>query len=146
MPAKIEILPVAALWHPPETGQSIGSPETAETKLPIRFTSSKSVVDISAQIFPFESPLITPSSPSITSEQAFGDGRHVIIISEFIANSFGDDAHLAPISSNEVDKVSFKSKTVNLKPLLIKFLAILLPTFPKPIKPIFILLPSIIFY
>ena len=51
-PAKIEILPVSARWHPPDTGQSTAAPPRSITILPRRFTSASSVVDISNQIFP----------------------------------------------------------------------------------------------
>ena len=39
-PTKIEMLPVAARWHPPETGPSIGAAPAAVTNSPIRRTSA----------------------------------------------------------------------------------------------------------
>ena len=47
-PAKMAMLPVAALWHPPETGQSTASAPLASTSAPRRRTSASSVVLISA--------------------------------------------------------------------------------------------------
>ena len=38
-PAKIEMLPVAARWQPPETGQSMAAPPAASTSAPSRRTS-----------------------------------------------------------------------------------------------------------
>ena len=86
-PAKIEILPVSALWQPPETGQSIGNAPIASTKAPILRISASSVVLISSQIFPLLNPDKIPSEDSITSEQAFGDGKQVITTSHFFAIS-----------------------------------------------------------
>ncbi len=69
-PAKIEMFPVAALWQPPETGQSAASPPLAMNALPSRMTSASSVVDISAQIFPGHASDRRPSSPSRTAADA----------------------------------------------------------------------------
>ena len=55
-PTKIAMLPVAARWQPPETGQSMARAPLASTNWPRRFTSASSVVLISAQILPAESP------------------------------------------------------------------------------------------
>ena len=44
-PAKIEMLPVSARWHLPETGQSTGSPPSASTFAPSRRISAADLLD-----------------------------------------------------------------------------------------------------
>ena len=60
LPAKIAILPVEARWQAPETGLSSAIAPLASTIAPRRMTSDSSVVNISSQILPSESPSSTP--------------------------------------------------------------------------------------
>ena len=135
-PTKIAILPVAARWQPPETGQSTGLAPFASTREPIRVTSAASVVLISAQILPFVRPARIPSSASITEALTSGDGRQVMMISHVCAISFGLSAHFAPESRKEAAASRWRSRTTTSHPLRIRLPASLPPTFPSPINPI----------
>ena len=109
------------------------------TSSPILLTSLLSVVLISNQILFFDNPSITPSFFSITSEQTDGDGRQVIIKSTFWANSFGESMVEAPFAAKFFVREESKSITVKSNLLRNKLFANFPPTFPKPIKPTFIL-------
>ena len=132
------MFPVAALWHPPLTGASKGIAFLSKTNLPNLFTSNSSVVLISSQILFSARPLITPSFDSITSAQILGEGRQVIIKSDCSANSFALFAILAPLFLKSLVIFLSKSLTVRSNLFLNKLPANLLPTFPRPINPIFI--------
>ena len=93
---------------------------------------------ISNQILLLEIPLITPFSPSITSAHIFGEGRQVIIKSTFSASSFADVITPAPLSAKSFVSLLSKSFTVKSNLFLNKLPASFPPTFPRPIKPIFI--------
>ena len=99
------------------------------------------MVLISSQVLFSDKPFRIPSSLSITSADTSGEGREVMIKSDFSANSLGDFATLAPKSFKEFVKVSSKSLTVRSKLFLNKLPASFPPTLPKPINPIFILFP-----
>ncbi len=135
-PAKMAMLPVAARWQPPDTGQSTGSAPTASTRAPIRRTSDSSVVLISIQTLPAESPAMTPSSASMTAEQAVGDGRQVITTSHRSAISLGESAHPAPPSRNAWAASRSRSRTIRSYPLRVRLPANFPPTLPSPMNPI----------
>ena len=104
------------------------------------FISLSSVVLISIQSFPDPIPSINPSAPSRTLSTAFGLGRHVIDISDFLASSFGVSNHLAPFLINSLPASLSRSFIKSSKPLSKTLFANLKPTFPNPIKPIFIII------
>ena len=143
-PTKIAIFPVEALWHPPLTGPSKGIAFFSITFLPSLLTSASSVVLISSQILFSERPFINPSSLSMTSAHISGEGRQVMIRSTCFANSLGEFATLAPNFSNLLVKFLSKSLTVKSNLFLNKLPANLPPTFPSPIKPIFIIISLIL--
>ena len=101
----------------------------------MRRTSASSVVLISIQTMPAESPARIPSSASITSEQAAGEGRQVMIVSHSSAISLGDPAQEAPASRNGWAATGSRSRTVRSKPLRCRLPANLAPTLPNPMKP-----------
>ena len=78
-----------------------------------------------------------PFFDSITSEQALGEGRQVITISQSSAISFGELIVDAPRATNSFTKESFKSLTVRSKPFLKRLPASLPPALPRPINPTF---------
>jgi len=137
-PAKIEILPVAARWHPPETGQSTAAPPLAMIFSPKRLTSVSSLLDISIQIFPGEMPSSKPFSPSITAADAAGDGKHVITASQSRIIAAGLSPALAPWATKVATSASSKSCTTVSKPFRTSDPASFPPTLPNPMKPIFI--------
>ena len=137
-PTKIAIFPVVALWHPPLTGPSIGIAFLSITSLPNLLTSDSSVVLISNHILFFESPLITPSSDSITSAHISGEGRQVIIKSVCSASSLALLETFAPLFLKSFVRFFSTSRTVKSNLFLNKLFANLPPTFPSPINPIFI--------
>ena len=94
------MLPVAARWQPPDTGQSTAAAPVAATSEPRRRTSASSVVLISAHTLPGPSPASTPSVPSSTAALAAGLGRHVITTSQVSAMTRGLSPHAAPASRN----------------------------------------------
>ena len=96
------------------------------------------MVLISNQILFSERPLITPFLDSITSAHISGDGRQVIIKSDCSANCFGVAAIFAPRFLKSFIKSLSKSLTIKSNLFLNKLPANLLPTLPRPIKPIFI--------
>ena len=96
-PAKIEMLPVAARWHPPDTGQSTAAPPRSITSAPRRLTSASSVVDISIQILP---SVTSGSISSITAAEAAGEGRQVMTASQLRIRSAGPSARFAPRATN----------------------------------------------
>lgn len=134
-PAKMAMLPLAARWHPPETGQSSGSAPTARTLAPRRSTSAWSVVLISAHIFPGPSAPSRPSSASTTSALAAGFGRHVTTRSQRSAISRGLSAQCAPASSTGWAAARSRSRTVRSTPLRSSDPARAPPTLPSPMKP-----------
>ena len=131
------MLPVAALWHPPLTGPSRGIPPFSDTSFPILLTSASSVVLISSQILSLLIPLRIPFGPSITSLHISGEGRQVIIKSTPSVSSLEFSAIFAPFFLNSSVKLLSKSLTVRSNLFLSKLPANLPPTFPNPIKPIF---------
>ena len=133
------MLPVAARWHPPETGQSSASLPNFCTLAPSLLTSASSVVLISAHTFPGESPAIIPSSASITAALASGLGKQVIIMSVVSAICLGDSPNFAPFSKKGLAISLFRSRTVKSKPLRKRLPANLPPTLPSPINPIFMM-------
>src|SRR5258706_2650921 len=135
-PAKIAIFPVAARWQPPETGQSIAVAPSASTFAARRRTSALSVVLISSQIFPAPSHASRPWAGSMTSAEAAGDGRQVMTMSTDPASSRGDAPRFAPRETNESTSASFRSRTVRSTPWRNRLPASLLPTLPRPMKPI----------
>ena len=138
-PANIAMLPVAALWHPPDTGLSKASAPFASTSSPNLFTSSASEELISSQIFPSLSPAITPSSASRTSAETLGDGRQVITTSQLSATAFGLSADFAPSSTRRLVASGSGSKTVTSNPFRSKLPESFAPTLPSPMKPTFML-------
>ncbi len=107
-PAKIAILPEAARWHPPETGQSTAAPPRAMTSAPSRLTSASSVVDISIQILP------GPTSSSIccmTASDAAGLGRQVMTASQVRIMSAGLSPAVAPKATNSATRSASRSWT-----------------------------------
>ena len=80
-PAKIEMLPVAARWQPPDTGQSMAKAPCCCTRAARRRASAWSVVLISSQILPGARPASTPSAASMTAAHTAGEGRQVMMMS-----------------------------------------------------------------
>ena len=105
----------------------------------MRLTSAASVVLISSQILPEARPARMPSWLSITSAQAAGEGRQVMMTSTFSAISRGDDAREAPFARKRDSRSAFKSRTVSSSPWRARLAASLPPTLPKPMKPILLL-------
>ena len=134
-PAKIEMFPVSARWHPPETGQSTASPPRSITIAPMRLTSASSVVDISIQILP------GPTSGNIscmTASLAAGFGRQVITASQVAMRFAALFPSSAPAATLVATKSAFKSCTATATPLRIKLPESFPPTLPKPMNPTFI--------
>ena len=111
-PAKMDMLPVAARWQPPDTGHSIALPPFSPTFAASRLISPASVVDISAQILPGPTASISPSSPSITAAQACGLGRQVMTMSQAAIIAFGLSAHFAPLARKGSAAFLSRSRTV----------------------------------
>ena len=99
-PTKIDMLPVAARWQPPETGASRAWAPTCSTRPPSLCTSPSSMVLISIHAAPLHRPAKTPAGDSMTSHTAWGLGRQVITTSAACASAFGVSAQWAPCSSN----------------------------------------------
>jgi hypothetical protein len=95
-PAKIEMLPDAARWQPPETGHSIAVAPLASTFAARRRISASSVVLISSQTLPGPRPSSRPSGPSTTAAEAAGEGRQVMTNSQASAIERGEFARRAP--------------------------------------------------
>ena len=84
-------------------------------------------------------PSNNPSLSSITEAEAAGDGKQVITASHFSMSVRLSIQVLAPIFVNFLTRSAFKSRTYNSTLFLKREPASLPPTFPKPIKPIFII-------
>ena len=143
-PAKIEMLPVAARWQPPETGQSTAAPPAPVTRAARRRTSASSVVLISAQMTGSASsprfdrtarPARMPSEASITAALTEGLGRQVITTSAVAAISAGLSAQPAPADSSAAAAERSRSRTTRSKPLRSRLPASFDPTFPNPMNP-----------
>ncbi len=128
------MLPVAARWHPPETGHSAASPPRAITSAPRRCISAASVVDISIQILP------GPTSGIIsltTLAQAAGDGRQVITTSQSRIMPAALPPAFAPRPMKSATSAGSRSWTARSTPLRNNDPASLPPTLPRPMKPTF---------
>jgi|GEM_PF-4507541 len=137
-PAKMAILPVSARWQPPETGQSTAAPPRSVTSAPRRLTSAASVVDISIQILP---AVTSGSICCITASLAAGLGRQVMTASQSRISWAGLSPRVAPRATNPSTKSPFRSCTETSWPLRSRLPASLDPTFPSPMKPIFMVCP-----
>ena len=139
-PAKIEMFPVSARWHPPETGHSTAAPPLVMTSLARRAISTASVVDISIQVL----PSATSGSISVTTaSQAAGDGKQVTTTSQSRINCAALVPATAPFSTKALTKSAFRSKTCNAFPFRNKLPANFPPTLPSPINPTRIMLSSV---
>ena len=133
-PTRIEMFPVAARWHPPETRQSTAAPPRSMTMAPRRLTSASSVVDISIQILSvFSSGTIS----SITAADASGDGKqgdgHVAVPHHSRRSVSPRCAKRSRLRDLRSDHGSIKSISLrNSEPDSLP------PTFPDPMNPIFI--------
>src|SRR5215469_7781594 len=129
------MLPVAARWQPPETGQSIASAPSASTRAASRSASAASVVLISSQIFPGDSPASTPPAASITSADTAGEGRQVMTTSTASASARGPAAAPAPRLTKAATRRGSRSRTVSATPCRSRLPASWPPTLPRPMNP-----------
>ena len=129
------MLPVAARWQPPDTGQSIAAAPCCSTRAASRRASAWSVVLISSQIFPGVRPAITPSGASMTSAEIAGEGRQVMMRSTPSASARGVAALRAPRAVNAATRCASRSRTVRSTPWCSRLPASCPPTFPSPMKP-----------
>lgn len=136
-------VPAAAPPVPPDTGASTNAPPPPRTSSPNACALAGSMVLESITIAPAARPASTPFSCVSTARTCAAAGSIVTTNAAPAAASRGEAATCAPPSFTRRSASSLRSNACTSWPAFSRLSAIGAPMWPKPIKPIFIVVSGV---